>query len=270
MSLRAATADDGTTIAYAIEGPADAPVLVLVHGLGYAGASGGWGRLPSLLAERLRVVTLDNRGIGASDTPAGPYTATVMAGDVVAVLDDAGIDHAAVLGASLGGMIAQELAIRWPTRVDRLVLLSTTPGGPEAVPMPQVTVDLLTAMPTMEPAAATAAAVRNALAPAHAERTGLVEEIVAQRAAVAQSPAGWMAQAHAGTTYDGGDRLSSVTVPVLVLHGDEDVVVAPGNAELLVRRLPDARLVRLEGHGHLPAWEDPAAVAAPVLAFLVG
>lgn len=270
MSLQAAT-NDGVTIAYAVEGPEDAPVVVLVHGLGYAGASGGWGRLPSLLAERFRVVTIDNRGIGASDSPPGPYTAAVMAGDVVAVLDDLDVDRAHVVGSSLGGMIAQELAISHPQRVERLVLLSTTPGGAGAVPMPQVTVDLLMAMPTMEPAAAQEAAVRNALAPGFVERRPtLVEEILAQRATVAQAPEAWMAQAHAGTTYDGGGRLEAVTAPTLVLHGDEDVVVAPGNGERLVELLADARLLVLAGHGHLPFWEDAAAVAAPIVEFLGG
>ena len=111
--------------------------LLLIQGLGY----GRWGWEPIVpgLAARHRVVSFDNRGIGGSDKPEGPYTAAQMAGDALQVLDEAGIERAHVLGASLGGMIAQELAVAAPERVDRLVLGCTTPGGPDAVPMPEVT-----------------------------------------------------------------------------------------------------------------------------------
>ena len=115
--------NDGVRIAWEVHGPLEPveepPTLVLVHGLGYARA--GWGVLPDLLARHVRVVMLDNRGIGASDVPPGPYAAAEMAGDVVAVLDAAGLRRAHVLGASLGGMVAQEIALAHPDRVQRLV-----------------------------------------------------------------------------------------------------------------------------------------------------
>ncbi len=101
--------------------------LLLIQGLGY----GRWGWDPVVpgLAERYRVLTFDNRGIGESDKPDGPYTAREMADDALQVLDEAGVERAHVLGASLGGMIAQELAVKAPDRVDKLVLCCTTPGG---------------------------------------------------------------------------------------------------------------------------------------------
>lgn len=264
---------DGVRIAYEVRPAAgDAPAgrtLVLVHGLGYA--RWGWDGLPDRLAATHEVVLLDNRGIGDSDVPEGPYTAAQMAGDVLAVLDDAGLDRAHVVGSSLGGMIAQEVAIRWPERVDHLVLLSTTPGGDEAAPMPQQTVDLLQQMPDLEPQEALRRAVVNAMAPAHVQaQPELVDQILDRRLADPQDPAGWQAQAHAGTTYDGGGRLADVSAPTLVLHGDEDVVVAPANGRLLADRIPDARLVVLEGHGHLPFWEDPARVADEIRGFVAG
>jgi len=83
--------------------------LVLVHGLGYA--RWGWEPVADSLAERFEIVLLDNRGIGESDAPPGPYTVAEMAGDVVRVLDEAGIERAHLVGTSLGGMIAQELAL---------------------------------------------------------------------------------------------------------------------------------------------------------------
>jgi pimeloyl-ACP methyl ester carboxylesterase len=93
----------GVRIGYEVRG--DGEPLVLVHGLAYDRA--GWGRLPDLLAERYRVVLLDNRGVGESDEPAGPYAVAQMADDVVAVLDDAGIARTNLFGVSLGGYIAQ-------------------------------------------------------------------------------------------------------------------------------------------------------------------
>ena len=111
--------------------------LLLIQGLGYGALGLGAGRA-RLLAERYRVLSFDNRGIGESDKPPGPYTAAQMAGDALQVLDEAGVERAHVLGASLGGMIAQELASPAPERVDKLVLCCTTPGGPRRVPMPEV------------------------------------------------------------------------------------------------------------------------------------
>ena len=245
------------------------PVL-LVHGLGYA--RWGWDGLPDLLvAAGHDVVLFDNRGIGDSAVPEGPYPAAEMAGDALAVLDDAGVERAHVVGSSLGGMIAQELALAAPERVDRLVLLSTTPGGDEAAPMPEATEQLLASMPQMEPVEALRAAISNALGPRwREERPGLVEEILRHRLRDPQDPSGWQAQAHAGTTYDGGGRLEDITAPTLVLHGDADAVVDPANGRLLAARIPDARLVELADHGHLPFWEDPERVAAVVVEFLRG
>jgi len=138
--------------------------LLLIHGLGYA----RWGWEPVLpgLAERFDVILFDNRGIGESDAPPGPYTAAEMADDAIQVLDEAGVGRAHVVGTSLGGMVAQELALGHPDRVDRLVLACTTPGGPKAHPMPQRTLTLMAEAATLEPAVALRRFVENALAPA--------------------------------------------------------------------------------------------------------
>ena len=124
-----AKAADGTKLYYERTG-AGAPVL-LVMGLGM-NATGWWRTIP-VLAEGLEVIAFDNRGAGRSDVPDGPYTADLMADDAMAVLDAAGIEKAHVYGISLGGMIAQDIVVRHPDRVDRLVLGATTPGGPEHV-----------------------------------------------------------------------------------------------------------------------------------------
>ena len=220
------------------------------------------------LAEQFDVILFDNRGIGESDAPPGPYTVAEMAADAVQVLDEAGVARAHVVGTSLGGMIAQELALAYPERVDRLVLACTTPGGQKAHPMPQVTVALMAEAATLEPAVALRRFVENALAPATVEaHPEIVEQIMAHRLATAQQPAAWAAQASAGATFDAYDRLGGLAAPTLVQHGDEDVVVDPRNADLLVELLPDARLERVPG-GHLFFWEAPEQFVSSVSGFL--
>jgi 3-oxoadipate enol-lactonase len=241
----------------------EGPPVVLVHGLGYA--RWGWEPVADALAERFEVVLLDNRGIGESEAPAGPYTAAEMADDVARVLDEAGLGRAHVVGTSLGGMIAQELALR-TDRVERLVLVCTTPGGPNAAAMPEVTARLIAEAASMEPLVALRRFVENALARGAPEE--LVERILAHRLRTAQAPAAWAAQAAAGATFDAWDRLPQLRTSTLVLHGTEDVVVDPANSTRLVERLPDARLEWFPGCGHLLFWEEPERFVALVGEFL--
>jgi 3-oxoadipate enol-lactonase len=241
----------------------DGQPLALVHGLGYA--RWGWEPVADALAERFEVVLLDNRGIGESDAPAGPYTAAEMAEDVVRVLDEARVDSAHIVGTSLGGIVAQELALR-SERVDRLVLVCTTPGGPNAAPMPLVTARLIAEAASLEPIVALRRFVENALAPGAPEE--LVERILAHRLRTAQPPAAWAAQAAAGVSFDAWDRLPELRAPTLVLHGTEDVVVDPANSTLLVERIPDARLEWFTGCGHLLFWEEPERFVGLVGEFL--
>jgi pimeloyl-ACP methyl ester carboxylesterase len=241
--------------------------LLLIHGLGYA--RWGWEPVLAGLAERFDVVLFDNRGIGESDAPPGPYTVAEMAADAVQVLDEAGIARAHVVGTSLGGMIAQELALAHPERVDRLVLACTTPGGPKAHPMPQVTVALMAEAATLEPAVALRRFVENALAPATvAAHPELVDRIMAHRLATAQEPAAWAAQAAAGVGFDAYDRLGALAAPTQVVTGTEDVVVDPRNSELLCRLLPNAFAAEAPGCGHLFFWERPAAFVRGLTSFL--
>lgn len=242
--------------------------LLLIHGLGYA----RWGWEPVLpgLAERFAVILFDNRGIGESDAPPGPYTVAEMAADAVQVLDETGIERAHVIGTSLGGMIAQELALTYPARVNRLVLDGTTPGGPRAYPTPQATVALLAEAATLEPAVALRRFVENALSPsAVEERPEIVERILTHRLETAQDPAAWAAQAAAGATFDAFDRLAGLAVPTLVQVGVHDVVVDPRNGELLCDLLPDWDDTHFPA-GHLIMWESPEGFVHSVTSFLEG
>ena len=252
----------GVEIAYEVLG--DGPPLLLIQGLGYGGR--GWGPTLDALAEDFRVVAFDNRGYGASDRPAGPYTVAELAADAVAVLDAAGIERADVVGASLGGMIAQELVLARPERVDRLVLQGATPGGPRAYAMPARTVALFGEAASLGPAVALRRFVENALAD---DAPGeLVDRVVAYRAANLPDPAGWRAQAAAGMGFDAFDRLGRIEAPTLVVHGTEDAVVDVRNAELLAERIPHAALALFPGTGHLFFWEEPERFVRLVTEFL--
>lgn len=255
----------GVGIAYEIRGAGEP--LVLVHGLAYDRV--GWGRLPELLAERFRVVLLDNRGVGESDEPPGPYAVAQMADDVVAVLDDAGIERTNLFGVSLGGYIAQELALAHPKRVETLILASTAPGGPKAHPMPQSTQEVFARYPTMEREAGLRMFVENSLGERGVrELPDLVEEIFQYRLGHAPTVDAWLAQAAAGATFDAFDRLGAIGVPTLVLAGGADVVVDPRNAALLGELIPHARVEIVPDRGHLMVWEDSERVAELVTEFL--
>ncbi|MFL6014741.1 MAG: alpha/beta fold hydrolase [Gaiellaceae bacterium] len=249
-------------LAYDVEGAGEP--LLMIQGLGYG--RGGWGPAPSLLAGRFRVVTFDNRGFGDSEATEGPYTTAQLAADALAVLDAAGIEQAHVVGISLGGMIAQELALAAPGRVRKLVLCSTTPGGPDSVPMPQQTVALMGQQPKLDPREAMQLFVENALS--SDPPAGLVDEIVAYRMANPPNPAGWYAQASAGAAHDALARLGEIRAPTLVVHGTADNVVDAGNAPLIAEAIPGARLEVFEGVGHLLPWERPEEFVTLVEEFL--
>ncbi len=245
------------------ESTGEGPPLLLIQGLGY----GRWGWdpiVPGLVAAHYRVVSFDNRGIGESDKPAGPYTAAQMAGDALQVLDEAGIDRAHVLGASLGGMIAQELVAAAPERVEKLVLCCTTPGGPTAVPMPEVTMQLFAEAPSLAPDVAMRRFIENALG--SELRKELVDELLARRVASPPDPAGWQAQAAAGIGFKGVE--AEIAAPTLILAGTADNVVDYRNADVLAARIPGARVELFEGAGHLFFWEEPDESVRIITEFL--
>ena len=260
--MTAAAEAYGVRIAWERRG-AGAPLL-LIHGLGYA--RWGWEPVVDALARQHDVISFDNRGIGESDAPPGPYTVPMLAADAVAVLDAAGVERAHVLGTSLGGMVALQLALDSPERVDRLVLACTTPGGAEAAPMPEKTVRLMQEAPSLPAEVALRRFVENAFGPTPDDR--LVDRIMQHRLATAQAPAAWGAQAAAGASFDAWQHISDIRVPTLVATGDQDTVVNPRNSELLAGRIAGAQLNVFPGCGHLFFWEQPDRFVSVVTEFL--
>ena len=252
-------------LTYEVKG--DGEPLLMIHGLGYDRF--GWGRLPDLLAEDLQVVVFDNRGVGDSDVPAGPYAVSQLAADGAAVLDAAGIGAAHILGVSLGGYVAQELALTYPERLRKLVLASTAPGGPRSVPMPAAGLEAFGRFPTMQREPGLRLMVENSLGQYGVrEQPELVEEIYAYRLERGPTLAGWQAQAYAGATFDAYDRVPGITAETLVLQGGADNVVDPRNADLLVELIPNARLELIPDRGHLLVWQEAERLAPIVKEFI--
>ena len=258
----------GLRIAYEMRGTMRRrrPWLVLIQGMGLDRR--GWEPVLGKLRRHFRLVLVDNRGVGRSDRPAGSFAVADMAADIVAVLDAAGIRRAHVLGASLGGMVAQELAITHPERVDGLVLACTAPGWPFAYPMPAASIRVIASAARMTAEAARRRHMENALS-AHTVRDHpeLVNRLLELQGSRPSDADALPAQAAAGARYTGGLRQARIGARTLVLHGGADTVVDPRNGRLLANRIPGARLVTFPELGHLLFWEDPDGFADAVTVF---
>jgi len=245
---------DGCRLYHEVYGPPDAPTVVLLEGMG--GDIPGWRRNIPNLARAFRLIAYDFRGNGESDEPPGPCTMSTFVEDTMALIEATGAERAHVYGQSFGGMVAQELALTHPERVRALVLACTHCGPVHAVPATR------TSVPKGEPWRALYAPGFPEAHPAH------VAEDLRIRAARPKHPTGQRRQWEAMQAWDACERLPSLTAPTLVLHGTEDQVVAPANAELLAARIPGAELHWLAGAGHLYHSEMAVEADAVVIAFL--
>jgi pimeloyl-ACP methyl ester carboxylesterase len=202
-------------------------------------------------------VRYDNRGAGRSPAPWRITSIPELAGDAVRLMDALGIDSAHVYGLSMGGMVAQEVAIRFPDRVRGLVLGCTTHGGPKAVlPAPKVAA-ALTARGA--PAELRAQLVGRALFSAEFQRRepALVRRYLGLLNAHRTSARGAMSHLAASTYHDTRARLGRIVAPTLVLHGERDALTPPANARLLADAIPDATLGMVHGAGHAYLLEQP-------------
>jgi 3-oxoadipate enol-lactonase len=256
--------EDGADIWWEATGPEGAPAIVLVMGLGYPAAM-WWRQIPAL-SERYRVIVVDNRGAGhTGDVVAAPYTIETMAGDVVAVMDAAGETSAHLVGISMGGLIAQEVALTQPGRVRSLVLLATHAGLPHATFLPEA-VEMLQKRATMTADEAAEASIPFNYAP----RTprSLIEQDWAVRLPLAATTAGYVAQATGGVTWTSLERLPDLKAPLLVVHGEGDLLVPLANGQLIAQTVPGAELVVVAGANHVLTTDKADEVNALVLAWL--
>ena len=241
--------------------------LLLIMGLG--ASTLGWSEQILTFSREFRVIAFDNRGAGRSDKPAVRYTIALFADDTAGLMDALGIDSAHVYGQSMGGFVAQELALRHPQRVRTLVLGSTSCGGRQAVAGSPENLAIIGMM--------------NVLTPREAAEKGLPllysEEFIARHhdaliqrslreAELRSPPDAFGRQVQAAIRHNTFDRLADIRCPTLVITGSGDRIVPADNSRILVERIPGAELAVLPGAGHGYLVEKAAESNAIVLKFL--
>ncbi|MGH2740510.1 MAG: alpha/beta fold hydrolase [Actinomycetota bacterium] len=263
-----ATDANGIRINYEIHGN-DGAWVILVMGWGYG--LWGWEPVVGPLAEAFRVVVFDNRGVGGTDKPPGPYTAEMMAADATGLADALGIERAHFVGTSGGGFYAMEAAVARPDLIDRLVIAcSPLPGPAEEWFHPQ-SVEALARVAGLEGEERFRVLIENALSPSFvADHPEIVERILGYRLQTDMPFEAWEAQRVANLTYQDPSRVALVAQETLVTCGTNDGVVRAESAKRLAEALPNALFVPFEGAGHLHFWEQPERFATVLGAFLGG
>jgi len=247
--------------------------LVLISGLGYP--LWQWHKMVPYLAEHFKVITYDNRGVGQSDKPVGPYTAQMLAADTVGLLDALNIDKAIIMGHSMGGFIAQAMALDFPQRVEKLILCSTNFGGPHHIPVTPEAIKVLTDI-TSDALTRFKNGLVVSTAPGWAEANpAMIEEWIKWRVANPIEPAPYQAQLAIGlgllpeaAAFE--NKLPNITVPTLILFGAHDKVVPPANADLLAKQLAGSQIRIFPDAGHFFPLEIPEDASKAVIEFSQG
>jgi pimeloyl-ACP methyl ester carboxylesterase len=259
---------NGIELYYEIHG--EGKPLVLISGLGYS--SWQWHEMVPLLAEKFQVITFDNRGVGQSDKPAGPYTAGMLAQDTVGLLDALKIEKAVIVGHSMGGFIAQAIALDFPQRVEKLILCSTNFGGPNHAPITPEAMKVLTDV-TSDALTRFKNGLAVSTAPGWSERNpAMIEEWIQWRVANPIEPVHYQAQMAIGlgllpeaAAFE--NKLPRLNVPTLILFGAHDKVVPPANADLLAQKIAGSTVVIFPDAGHFFPIEIAEAASRTILDF---
>jgi pimeloyl-ACP methyl ester carboxylesterase len=247
---------DGHTRLYWEARGRGAPVL-LVHGLGLSG--GAWWRTVDALAPAMRVITFDHRGIGRSQSWTYAYTTEALADDAVSILDALGIDRVHVYGFSLGGMVAQQIALRHPARVRSLVLGATHSGGRRAAAPDSEVVAFIRrrgGMPSQE--AAWASVPYNYGPRCRTDHVDRIADDIERRLQNPFNERAYRAQLLAASLHNCFGRLERIAAPTLIVHGARDRIIPVANAWMTAERVAGARLEILRDAGHLYPTEEPA------------
>lgn len=246
--------------------------LVLVSGLGYS--SWQWHLMIPFLAEHFQVIAFDNRGVGQSDKPAGPYSAQMLAADTADLLDALGIEKAIVAGHSMGGFIAQALALDFPQKVTKLILCSTNFGGPRHVPVTPEAIKILTDI-TSDALTRFKNGLVVSTAPGWAEKNPeMIQKWIEWRVANPIEPIHYQSQLAIGlgllpeaAAFE--NKLPRLNIPTLILFGAHDKVVPPENAALLSKQIANSKVIIFPDAGHFFPIEIPEAAARAIIEFAI-
>jgi 3-oxoadipate enol-lactonase len=262
------TTQVGTHAVYYDELGAGHPLLLL-SGLG--GTRHGWWKQLGPLSARYHVINMDNRDAGDSALSPGPYTIAVMAEDTAGVIQNLELGPTHVVGISMGGMIAQELAIRHPDLVDKLVLVSTTAGGPTSVnAKPEIGALLTDPEPDIEKRLRrtfTLIAGEGYMA-AHPEDLDQIIKNSVEKPMPAESYQRQLMACMHHSQNGVADMLGKITAPTLVIHGEYDPLIPYENGKFLATHIEGARLSSYPGVGHLSMIEAPERFNREVIEFL--
>lgn len=238
--------------------------LLLIMGLGYTHDM--WHRTMPIVSKRYRTISFDNRGVGLSDVPPGPYPIRAMASDAAAVMDAAGVARAHVFGISMGGMIAQEFTLQYPDRVRSLILGCTTHGGREAVVADQEVISTLNARGLMSIEEGIHSMIPFIYAPSTPRAR--IEEDLDIRRRTFPTVQGYFAQLQGVLAFESLSRLSQLKVPTLVIHGELDRLIPPENGRRLARFIEGAKLLMIPGASHIFPTDQPEVSHQAILSFL--
>jgi len=251
-----AQSHDGLRIRYEVRGAGEPLALIM----GFSGSGRAWGEpFLSRLEKRFRLVVIDNRGTGESDQPDRSWTLGDMASDVARVLDRARIDRAHIYGISMGGMIAQEFALAYPSRTRGLVLGCTNCGMKNGVQAAPEVVGALMPSPDLSPEEQARRAFSVACGKAFIGSKAGQDFLTSMMMEMANYPLTpmhtYFRQFEAITAFDSFLRLGQIASPTLVIHGDDDALVPHPNAEILAKGIRGAKLHIIKGAGHMFFWE---------------
>ncbi len=258
--------NEGTNIYYHERG--SGTPLVLIMGFGADGTV--WEKHAAVYEKHFRCIIIDNRGVGLSDQPVGPYTTLQMAADVIAVMDHAGVNEASVIGISMGGAIAQELTINYPSRVKALILVSTWARFNNYAT--QVYNNLKHIRREVAPQHFTELLQLWIFAPPYYDHYS--KDLQADAANAGKTPGrqtteGFEGQLDACIQHDAVSRLSQIKTPVLVTVGAMDIFTPPAFSELIHQQIQQSVLSIYPTGGHVHHWEDLERFNKETLDFLL-
>lgn len=254
---------DGAVLHYEVDG--SGPPLLLIMGLGYP--MDAWWRVMPWLTPHFTTIRFDNRGVGRTGPRAEqPYSVERMATDALALLAAVGLSRAHVWGVSMGGTIAQEMAITAPESVDHLILGCTHPGGTDGIFSNEVR-SLLANRAGLS--AREAAEVSVPYVYAESTDRADIDADIEVRLRIPTTTEGYEGQLRAVAGWRGsGSRLDSVTCPTLVLHGGQDRLVVPENGRFIADHIAGARWIEIADASHIFWTDNPSATRSAVLTYL--